>query len=234
MSGRPTAAMRIAAISVLILAPFAADAQSFRCTGKDGKRYYGQTVPPQCSGQVLEQLNAQGMVIRRIDPEGDERAREAKEAEQAKKREEDAANREASRRNRALLATYSTEKDIDEARARALAANDKAIEEIQGRIQEIKKRRAGYEKEMEFYQDGTPKTAADAKSKSSKPQAPPKTAKPPPKLVEDMRNAEVDLKAQQGLLDAKQKEVDSINAKYAEDKKRYAELTGGRTKSGRK
>jgi len=215
----------IAVASALLLASLAAHAQSFRCTSKDGKKYYGSTVPPQCAGQVIEQLNSQGMVIRRIDPEGDEKAREAKEAEMARKREADAATKEDARRNRALLATYSSEKDIDEARARALAANDKQIQEIQGRIESIRKRRAGYAKEMEFYHDGAPK-AVDAKAKSSKPASPARAAKPPPKLVEDMQNTEVDLKAQEGLLAAKQKEVEAINLKYDEDKKRYQELTG--------
>jgi len=219
----------IAAASALLLASLGAHAQSFRCTSKDGKKYYGSAVPPQCAGQVIEQLNSQGMVIRRIDPEGDEKAREAKEAEMARKREADAATKEEARRNRALLATYSSEKDIDEARARALAANDKQIQEIQGRIEGIRKRRAGYEKEMEFYQDGAPK-ASDAKAKSSKPAAPARAAKPPPKLVEDMQNTETDLKAQEGLLAAKQKEVEAINLKYDEDKKRYQELTGKRAR----
>ena len=36
------------------LAPLAAEAQSYRCTGKDGKKYYGQAVPPQCLGQPVE------------------------------------------------------------------------------------------------------------------------------------------------------------------------------------
>ncbi|HYG54129.1 MAG TPA: hypothetical protein VD965_02410 [Burkholderiales bacterium] len=208
---------RIAVVTALVaLAPLAADAQSFRCVGTDGKKYYGSTIPPQCSGQVIEQLNSQGMVIRRIDPAGDEKAREAKEAELAKKREQDAAAKEAARRNRALLATYASDKDIDEARARALAANDKQVKEIQTRIDNIKKRQAGYDKEMEFY-----KEAPSAKGKP-----PAKVSKPPAKLIEDMQQADMDLKAQQGLLAAKQKEVEGINAKYDEDKKRYQELTG--------
>ena len=53
--------------AALALAPLAAGAQSFRCTGKDGKKYYGQSVPLQCLGQPVEQLNAQGMVIKRMD-----------------------------------------------------------------------------------------------------------------------------------------------------------------------
>jgi hypothetical protein len=220
MSGR----LVIAVASVLMLAPPVVHAQSFRCTGKDGKKYYGQTVPPQCSGMVIEQLSKEGLVIRRIDPEGDEKAKLEKDAELAKKRELDAASKEEARRNRALLATYSSEKDIDEARSRAIANNDKQIREIQVRIDGIKKRQAGYEKEMEFYRDGAPK--GDPKSKSSKPPSAAKAAKPPPKLMEDMQQAEVALKAQEDLLAAKQKEVDSINAKYDEDKKRYQELTG--------
>ena len=53
----------------LLLLPFGADAQSYRCVGKGGKKYYGQSLPPQCLGQPAEQLNAQGVVIKRIDPQ---------------------------------------------------------------------------------------------------------------------------------------------------------------------
>jgi hypothetical protein len=37
--------------------------------------------------------------------------------------------------------------------------------------------------------------------------------------------AEADLKAQQELLETKKREVDGINARYDEDKKRYAALS---------
>lgn len=206
------------------LASLAAHAQStYRCTGADGKKYYGATIPQQCLGRAIEELSPAGTVIRRVDPEGEERARLAKEAQDAKKREDEALQKEESRRNRALLATYSSEKDIDDARARALAENQKAIKEVEARIAEIKKRRAGYDKEMEFYVEGAAKP--DAKKKGSGPA--PKASKPPPKLLEDINTAEVDLKAQENLLSVKQKEVDNINGKYDLDKKRYLELTKG-------
>jgi len=208
--------------AVALLCPaFAQQTYTYRCTTADGKKYYGETIPTQCLGQPIEQLSPSGTVMRRIDPEGEEKARKAKEAEAAKKREEEVLLREQSRRNRALLATYASERDIDEARVRALAENQKAIKEVEVRIADIKKRQAAYNKEMEFYAEGAAKS--DAKKKSS---APVKAGpKPPPKLVEDMRNAETDLKAQESLLAAKQKDVDNINAKYDEDKKRYSELT---------
>ena len=205
--------MMVAACALLI-APLVAQAQvTYRCTTKDGKKYYGSAIPMQCMGHPIEQLNAQGLVVRRIDPEGEEKARADKEAAAAKNREEEAASREEMRRNRALLATYTSERDIEDARQRALAENQKAVREVETKIETIKKRRAGYDKEMEFYKDNKKGTS-----------------NPPAKLVEDIKNAEIDLKAQEGLLASKKKEVDGINAKYDEDKKRYAQLTRGQAK----
>jgi hypothetical protein len=216
--------------TALALAPLAAQAQgspgsdaTYRCLGADGKKYYGSIIPPQCAGRVIEQLSNQGIVMRRIDPEGDEKMRIAKEVAAAKKRDDDAIAKEASRRNRALLATYTSEKDIEEARGRTLADNEKALKEIEQRIGEIKKRQAAFDKEMEFYKDGAAKPSADKKGKPA-PQAKAEV-KVPPKLLQDMKNIEVELSAQENLLAQKRKEVDSINAKYDEDKKRFAELT---------
>ena len=71
-------------------------------------------------GRPVEQINAQGLVVRRIDPEGDREGapREGSRARR-EKREEESAARETARRNRALLATYTSEKDIEDARAAA-------------------------------------------------------------------------------------------------------------------
>ena len=53
----------------------------------------------------------------------------------------------------------------------------------------------------------------------------------PKKLRDDINNNELDLKAQQDTLAAKQKELGEINAKYDEDKRRYLELTGAKPKA---
>jgi hypothetical protein len=198
----------------LMIAPLAAQAQAtYRCTGNDGKKYYGSTIPMQCVGRPVEQLNAQGLVVRRIDPEGEEKARVQKEAAAEKKKEEEATSREETRRSRALLATYTSERDIEEARKRALEDNERALHEVETKIEALKKRRAGYEKELAFYQD-----SKDKKAKSG----------PPAKLTNDIKNSDIDLKAQEDLLAAKKKEVTVINAKYDEDKKRYLEATRGK------
>ena len=196
---------RIAAIlGALALAPLAADAQSYRCISKDGKRYYGSTIPVECYGRPVEQLNSQGMVVKRIDPEGSEKERLAKQAADSKKREEDAAAREVTRRNHALLATYTSEKDIDDSRARALAENTKATREVESSIEAVRKRHSDYAKELDSY-----------KGKNE----------PPARLRDDIKNAEDELKAQQQLLEVKKREVEQINARYDDDKKRYAALS---------
>jgi len=205
-------------IMLLLLAalPLAAQAQvTYRCTGKDGKKYYGSTIPMQCVGLPVEQLSKHGNVIKRIDPVGEEKEKQEKEAALAKKKEEDAVAREEQRRNRALLATYTSERDIEDARQRALQDNQRAVAEVQAKIDAIKRTRAKYVKELEFYQDKKG------------------TAKPPAKLAQDIANADIDLKAQEDLLAVKQKEVVAINARYDEDKKRYVELRKKGTASSR-
>ncbi len=193
------------AAAAIAAAPLAAEAQSYRCVGKDGKKYYGSTIPQQCIGLPIEELSPQGVVIRRIDPQATAAERAAKEAEDEKRKKEAAAAKEDRRRAQALLATYTSEKDIEQARARALEDNQKAVKEIETRVGSLQKRLAEQKKELEFFQGKT---------------------KPPAKLNEDIKNTEIDLQAQGGLLTAKKKEVDAINARYDEDKRLYRELAG--------
>ena len=201
--------MRIIAAALaagFALAPLAAQAQSYRCVGKDGKKYYGQSVPMECLGQPVEQLNAQGLVVKRFDAAASAAEREKKAAEEEERKKREAVSKEEGRRNRALLATYTSEKDIDQARARALKDNEGAVKDIEKRIGGLQTRLAEQKKELDFYSGKN---------------------KPPAKLADDIRNTEFDITTQQDLLAAKKKEVDQINAKYDDDKKRYTELTKG-------
>ncbi|MEJ2174735.1 MAG: hypothetical protein P8Y76_07450 [bacterium] len=191
--------------------PSLVEAQSYRCTGSDGKRYYGQTIPRPCIGLVVEQLNEQGMVVRRIEPRRTVDDREAKAAEEKKQREEELARREERRRNRALLATYTSVEDIERARARALEGNGRALNDVDQRIADIKARQEKLAEEMASYKD--------------------KDKPAPAELTQDIENTEFDLAAQQGLRQAKLKEAEAINAKYDEDRERYIELTQPRKKT---
>jgi len=196
--------------ALLALLPLAAGAQStYRCVGKDGKKYYSSTVPTECLGQPVEQMNKQGIVIKRFDAAASAAEREKKAAEEEERKKREVISKEEGRRNRALLATYTSEKDIDQARARALKDNEAAVKEVEGRIASLKKRQDELKKELDFHQN---------------------KKGPPAKLEHDIKGAEFDVKTQQDLLAAKKKEVELINARYDEDKKRYNELTKGGAK----
>ena len=133
--------LRAACFIAIAALPLAAAAQSYRCVGTDGKKYYGQSVPPQCLGQPIEQLNAQGLVVKKIDALASADARAKKEAEEAERKKREAVSREEGRRDRALLATYTSEKDVDDARTRALEGNRQQTKEVEARLADLKKRR---------------------------------------------------------------------------------------------
>lgn len=206
----------ICTAAAALLAPLAAHAQvptkeqyTYRCTGVDGKKHYGQTIPQACVGRPLELINKQGVIVKRIDHEAEEKARIAKEAEAEKRRELDSAQRDAARRNQALLATYTSEKDIEESRARELREHQRQVQEVEGRIDDIRKRQARFQKDLAVHREAG-------------------KGDPPARLQEEITNAEIDLRAQLGLLDAKKREAVSINARYDEDRKRYKEATAAK------
>jgi len=204
--------MKTAAILLvagIALAPFAAEAQTYRCVGKDGKKYYGSAIPPQCLGLPVEQLNAQGLVTKRYDAAASAAEREKKAAEEEERKKREVTSKEEGRRNRALLATYTSEKDIDDARARALKDNEAAIKEIERRIGDLKKRQEELKKEFDFYSGKN---------------------NPPAKLTADIAGLEFDVKTQDDLLTGKKRDVTTINTRYDDDKKRYSELTKGSPK----
>jgi hypothetical protein len=177
-----------ALLTVAIVAlPLAAEAQSYRCVGKDGKKYYGQSVPPQCIGQPVEQLDARGIVVKHIDAAATADERAKKEAEDADRKKRETQAKEQSRKDSALMASYTSDKDIEIARARALEGNLRALKDLEDRIAALRKRR------------GAPN--------------------------EDAKAIDNDLKAQEGLLAAKKKEIDAINARYDEDKRRFVEIS---------
>ncbi len=191
--------------TLLAVAPAAAQQRMYKCVDARGKVYYTQVPPPECLGRDTQELDKSGTPMRKsqtpaaLTPE----QQKAREAGLKKKLEQEERSKEERRKNTALLNTYSSEKDIDDARARALKEAELAIAETEKRIAGAQKRKKELESEKEFY-----------------------VKKPIPlKLKQDIANNEIEIKNQTELLDAKKKEISIINAKYDSDKRRYVELT---------
>jgi hypothetical protein len=201
------------AVGLIAAAPLLSQAQNFtyRCTGSDGKKYYGSTIPMQCAGRLVEVLNPSGMVVKRIDQVAEEKARAAKAAAASASRapEQSIAERDQERRNRALLATYTSVKDIEDARQRALRENAQQAGRFEQKISELKTRRGRYEKELATYKkDGKVSTTVE----------------------DNIKNVDLEIRVQDELLTNKRKEVDGINAKYDLDKQRYSEALAAKNK----
>ena len=191
--------------TLLAVAPAAAQQRMYKCVDARGKVYYTQVPPPECLGRETQELDKSGTPMRKsqtpaaLTPE----QQRAREAELKKKIEAEERAKEERRKNTALLNTYSSEKDIDDARGRALKEAQAAIADTEKRIAEAQKRKKELESEKEFY-----------------------VKKPMPlRLKQDIANNEIDIKNQTELLDAKKKEISVINAKYDSEKRRYVELT---------
>lgn len=202
------------AAALLFCAHAAAQQRMYKCVDDKGKVYYTQVPPKECLGKETDEISRQGRVIKRTEPARaltpEEQA--AREEERKKKHEQEIAAREERRKNQALLNTYSSEKDLEDARGRALKDNEAAIQESEKRIAGAEKRKKELDAEKEFY-----------------------VKKPmPPKLAQNIKNNEVEIRNQRELLEAKKKQVANINAKYDEDKRRYLELTKGAPASASK
>jgi len=189
-------------LTAFAVAPVTAQQRMYKCVDTKGKTYYTQIPPPECLGRDTQEINKAGMLKKteRPVPPADLQAREA---ERKKKLEEDDKGKEERRKNAALLATYPSEKDIEDARARALKEAQAAIADTEKRLANAHKRSKDLEAEKEFF-----------------------VKKPlPAKLKQEITNNEIDIKNQTALLDAKKKEISTINAKYDDDKRRFLELT---------
>ena len=193
-----------------------AEAKSYRCVAKDGRKYYGSTRPPQCMDVVTEALSAQGLVIGRLEAPLTAEQRAAREAaaqknaaaEQARREAENAAKVQA-RRDQALLQTYTSERDIESVRQRAIADNQRATEQVEARIAALKKR-----------QEALAKEAAAIKA----------SGKQRDGFEQDVKAVAYDLQLQEQQLESRKREAAAINARYDEEKRKYLELTQGAAK----
>jgi hypothetical protein len=197
-------------VSLAVLAPALAQQPApqrmYKCVDAKGKVYYTQVPPRECLGRETQELNKSGSVIKKSERAPTPAEVQAQEAERKKKAEADERMKEERRKNTALLNTYSSEKDIEDQRERALKEAQDAIAASERAIAGAQKRQKDLEAEKEFY-----------------------VKKPMPfKLKNELSNLDIEIKNQTALLDAKKKEITHINAKYDEDKRRYIELTAAK------
>lgn len=180
-------------------------AKMYKWVDDKGVTHYGETIPPEYAHKDRSELDKSGRVVEKKEVLTPEKRRANEEAE-AKKRSDEEAELERKRRDKALVNTYSSEKEIDLARNRNLQQVEARISSIGSQLKMADSNLAGLKKEVESY------NAAGKKIPAS--------------LQEDLKESqERQAKLQQDMEKAKAEKA-ALDARYDADKVRYKELTG--------
>lgn len=186
-----------------------ATAKLYKWVDEKGTTHYGEVIPPEYANKSRSELNQSGRAIKKQDvltPEEQRLERSKKEEAESKKLEDEKLSLEKSRRDKALIETYSSSDEIDLARKRNLQQIEARIVGINANIKIANDNLSGLQKE------------ADVLSKANK--AIPKD------LQDDLQEAKARLDKLQKDLDKANEEKSVMNARYDADKARYKELTG--------
>jgi hypothetical protein len=175
----------------------------YKCVDGRGKIYYSDQLTPEC-GQTQE-MNRQGRVVKKHETLKPGVAPKPGAAED--KGRKDSAERQ--RRDRALIATYTSEEEIDLARDRSLVIPLQAIKTSENRL------------------DKANKQLFDLKTQANRLAGEKKAI--PPNLLEEIDAKQNEVAALEAELQQKKSYADSVRARYEADKLRYRELkTAGR------
>lgn len=172
------------------------------CCDVGGKRFCGDPAPQQCLNKAKKVF--EHGVAKEVEAPLTAEQRAAREAEEARQKEEARMAAEQERRDRALMASYSSVKEIDAARKRAITEIKRNADQAQNRLDAALKKQKKLEQEQEFYKK-----------------------KPlPAALKAQLQDNEAEIAAQQKALEDKDADIAAINTRFDEDKKRYQRLAG--------
>ena len=175
----------------------------FCCNDPNGKQVCSDILPQECLGHAYREIGESGRTVRTVEAPLSAEQRAQRAAAEAQRKAEETALREKQRKDQALLNTYSSEKDIELMRARAIDEAQKSIKTAESTIAEIRVRRKKFENEAEFY----------------------KKRELPPDVQKGLRDADYEITAQERLIESRNKDLEAIKIKYDEDRRRYQEIS---------
>lgn len=168
-----------------------------KCKDAHGRMYYSDKPGPECAqGGVLE-LDRQGVPVRRPALDQGKPKTDAKTDKLRQLQE---------RRDKALLATYSSEAQIDEAKQRSLLVPTQAAKAADERYNTAQK---------DLY---ALKQQADKYAGQQKPI--------PPTLIDGVRAKEQEMRQLESDVRTKKAQIAEISQRFDADKQRFRELTG--------
>jgi hypothetical protein len=190
---------------VLALLALPAQAKLYKWVDEKGQVHYTDTLPPAAAAQGNAEMSKSGNVIKKTESAEERQKRLAAEAEAAeRKRVAD----EQARKDRALLATYTSEKEIDLARDRALEQRSLVIKSAQARLAQL---------EPSLKELGDKIAAAEKKGK------------PAPEHIRRQYEAKrAEVEDAQHTIKTNEEAMAAVRERYEAEKLRYRELTAKR------
>ena len=193
----------IAVLVALLAVPaaaYAAEAHMYRCKDKNGRVFYTDRPDIACLGLETDEMTKHGLVLDRPDSGRPLETSEEREARLAQER-----------KDRALLQSYSSEAQIEEAKQRSLKTP------LLG-VKYAKKKLAIYTDQLNELRER--ETALEAAGQPV-----------PLELIENIDATLSDISQLETELDTKQRRVDRIVDRFEADKERYRELMARRDKN---
>lgn len=194
---------------LLLLAglPLLAQAEIYICKDAKGNTLTSDRPIPECQDRKVRVMGTNGMTQREIAPPMTEEQKRQKQAEDEKRKADIAAADEQRRQDRALMARYSKEADIEVARARTL-------EPVNDQIKREELSIAAAEKNL-----ATARAEAAAQPKG----------KVPANLQRKIDDLVQQIADSKKLIGERKEEIAHINARFDQSVKRFKELSNQKT-----
>ncbi len=187
----------------------AADAATYKWVDEKGVVHYTDKMPPDQVDKATTELSKQGITVNKTDKALTPEQRRAKEQEAERAKEAAKAQEETIRRDRALVASYTSEAEIDLARNRSLQTINNVILSSQAFSEQLTKRKVDVE---------TKRDESKGKALAAV-------------FDRELESIEAELQRQSELVTQKNKEAATITAKYDADKQRWRELSASKERS---
>ncbi len=166
----------------------------------------GDKVPPEYQDNATKELNKRGVTVNASDPALTPEQKKALQAEADRKAAENQLAAEQKRKDKALLDTFTTAKEIDLKRNRDIQLIESNIEAQQTNLKNANDRQADARSRMEQFK------------KENKPV--------PTPIQDDFDRSEASKAKIQAQIAQKKKDIADLNQQYDDMKKRFIELTG--------
>lgn len=198
---------KMAGLLLLAGLPMLAQAEIFICKDASGKTLTSDRPIPECQDRKVRVLGKNGLTAREIAPPLTAEQKRQQQAEEEKRKAVEAAADEQRRQDRALLARYGKESDIEMARKRAL-------EPVNDQIKREEAAMAAAEKSL-----GQARAEANAHPKG----------KVPANLRRKIDDLDQDIAGRKKTIAERKEETAQINARFDQSVTRFRELTGKTT-----